>query len=376
MNREGRKVSKRDYYEILGVSRDTGLQQIKAAYRKLAIQFHPDRNPENQEAEEKFKEAAEAYSVLSDKEKRTRYDQFGHSGLGSSSGGFDPDIFADFGDIFGDFFGFGDLFGRGGGRPNRVRRGADLRYDLDISFLEAVQGVDTKIKIPRQESCSECGGSGADPRSGPSTCPACSGHGQVRYQQGFFTISRTCSQCQGAGKIIKDPCNQCQGTGRLQRHRTLELRIPAGVDNGSRLRVSGEGESGANGGSSGDLYVVLNVAEHGFFQRKDNDIYCEVPLSFIQAALGAELKIPTLTGEETIKIPESTQTGKIFRLRKRGIVGVNRRGPGDQFVTVRVVTPRKLNDRQREALRQLAEESEEAVDEASSLLDRVKEMFS
>ena len=376
MNPEDRKLSKRDYYEVLGVARDTSLQEIKAAYRSLAVQYHPDRNPGNQEAEDKFKEAAEAYSVLSDKEKRARYDQFGHSGLGGAGGGFDPDTFSDFSDIFGDFFGFGDLFGRGGGRGNRVRRGGDLRYDLDISFLEAVQGVDTKIKIPRQETCSECNGSGADPRSGPTTCPACGGHGQVRYQQGFFTISRTCSQCQGGGKIIKDPCNTCQGTGRLQRHRTLELRIPAGVDNGSRLRVSGEGESGANGGPAGDLYVVLNVAEDSFFRRKDNDIYCEIPLSFVQASLGTELKVPTLTGEESIKIPESTQTGRTFRLRKRGIVGVNGRGPGDQFVTVRLVTPKKLNDRQRELLRQLADESGEAVDETSTLFDRVKEMFS
>lgn len=368
-------MSKRDYYEVLGVSRDADISQIKAAYRKLAVQYHPDRNPGNQEAEEKFKEAAEAYSVLSNSEKRAQYDQFGHSGVGGAPGGFDPDIFSDFSDILGDFFGFGDIFGRGG-RRNRVRRGADLRYDLGISFMEAVSGVATKIKIPRQESCSECGGTGANPQSGPVVCPACGGHGQVRYQQGFFTISRTCSQCQGGGKIIKDPCHKCQGTGRIQKERTLELRIPAGVDNGSRLRVAGEGESGVNGGPPGDLYVVLNVEEHDFFKRKDNDIYCEMPLSFSQAALGTELKVPTLDGDETIKVPEGTQTGKVFRLRKKGISGPNGRGHGDQFVQVRVVTPTRLDERQRELLRELGAIGGDTVEESGSIFDKVKEIFS
>src|SRR5215472_8890881 len=305
---------KRDYYEVLGVLRTSSDQEIKSAYRKLALQHHPDRNPGNKDAEESFKEAAEAYTVLSDAQKRATYDRFGHAGVGGAAGagGFDPSIFADFNDIIGDIFGFSDLFG-GGRRGSRVQRGADLRYDLDLTFEEAAFGVPKKIKIPRHESCSECGGSGAQKGSGPTTCQTCNGYGQVRFQQGFFSITRTCNQCHGAGQTIKNRCNVCHGESRVVHEKALELKIPAGVDNGSKLRISNEGDAGGKGGPAGDLYVVLNVQEHEFFERREHDLYCHVPVNFAQAALGTQIMIPTLEpGEEKLLVPAGTQTGSTF----------------------------------------------------------------
>ena len=368
-------MSKRDYYEVLGVPGDASLSEIKKAYRRAAGKYHPDRNPGNHEAEEKFKEAAEAYSVLSDESKRARYDRFGHAGVGSGPAGFDPDIFADFGDILGDFFGFGDLFGGRSRRGTQPRRGADLRYDLELDFEQAAFGIKTKIKIPRHEVCATCNGSGAKPEDGMAACAQCGGKGQTRYQQGFFSITRTCSACQGAGQIIRTPCVACKGAGRIRKEKLLEVAIPAGVDDGVQLRVAGEGELGSRGGSPGDLFVVLSVKEHPFFARKDRHIYCQMPLTFSQAALGAEISVPTLSGKETIRIPEGTQSGSVFRLKNRGVTSLNGRGHGDQYVTVRIVTPTRLSQEQRELLRKLAEISGDEVQEGGGLFEKVKEMF-
>ncbi|HVN81206.1 MAG TPA: molecular chaperone DnaJ [Terriglobia bacterium] len=368
-------MPKRDYYEVLGVARTASDQDIKTAYRRQAVKYHPDKNPGDKDAEEKFKEAAEAYSVLSDSQKRAQYDRFGHSGVGSSVG-FDPSVFSGFEDILGDFFGFGDLFGGGNRRRSAAQRGADLRYDLEISFLDAAFGLKTKIRVPRLETCGTCSGSGAAKGSGPTVCPTCQGVGQVRYQQGFFSISRSCHHCQGTGKIVKNPCKECRGEGRIQTEKTLEIKIPAGVDNGSRLRVSGEGEGGVQGGPAGDLYVVIYVQEHEIFERQENNLYCVVPLSFPQAALGAEIRVPTLQGEEVLKIPEGTQSGSIFRLKAKGVPSLNGRGHGDLFVTVNVITPSKVTREQKRLLEQLAAVSE--VDNKpleKSLLNRVKEIF-
>ncbi|HEY3130013.1 MAG TPA: molecular chaperone DnaJ [Acidobacteriota bacterium] len=369
-------MAKRDYYEILGISQEASAQDIKRAYRKLAQQYHPDKNPGDNSAEEKFKEAAEAYSVLSDPDKRARYDRFGHAGMQGFSG-VDPEIFSDFSDILGDFFGFGDIFGSSrGGRRNYAQRGADLRYDLKISFEESVFGVKTKIQVPRYQSCEHCKGSGAEPGTGPSQCPTCRGTGQVRYQQGFFSISRTCSQCRGAGRILKNPCRSCQGTGRVHNEKVLEVKIPAGVEDGSRLRISGEGEAGSNGGASGDLYVVLHVEEHNFFQRQGNNIYCEIPVGFAQAALGGEILVPTLEGEEKLRVPEGTQTGTTFRLRGKGIVSLNGQGRGDQFVSVRVVTPERLTKEQKQLLEKFAQiRNENYSPQDKSIFEKVKEIF-
>lgn len=366
-------MQKRDYYEILGVRKDSSEQELKSAYRKLAIQHHPDKNAGDKEAEEKFKEGAEAYSVLSDPDQRAQYDRFGHAGVNSSAGGFqgfDPDVFSDFSDILGDFFGFG------GSRrqPNQPGRGADLRYDLEINFMEAVAGVKTKIKIPRQETCQSCRGTGADPKEGLSTCTACQGQGSVRYQQGFFTIRRTCSTCQGQGQLIKKACSQCRGQGQVRNEKVLEIKIPAGVDQGSRLRIMGEGEGGPKGGPSGDLYVVLSVEEHPFFQRQDNNIYCEIPISFSQAALGGEATVPTLEKPQKIKIPAGTQSDTVFRLKGRGIVSLNGYGKGDQLVRVKISTPKKLTKEQKELFEQLAAISGDA-EESSSLFEKVKEIL-
>jgi molecular chaperone DnaJ len=365
---------KRDYYEVLGVSREATDQEIKSAYRRLAIKYHPDKNPHDKSAEEKFKEAAEAYSVLSDPEKRSRYDRFGFNGMQGGFSGFDPATFGDFGDILGEFFGFGDLFGaRRRGGPER---GADLRYDLRISFREAAFGLKTKIKIPRQDTCSACGGSGSAKGKGPSTCPTCMGAGQVRYQQGFFSISRTCGQCTGTGKIIRDPCESCHGRGRMQKEKVLEIKIPAGVDNGARLRIQEEGEAGLHSGPAGDLYVVIYVDEHPFFQRQGNSIYCQVPIGIAQAVLGGEITVPTLEGEERLKIPEGTQTGTVFRLRNKGIVSLGERGRGDQFVTVNVVIPSKLNKEQRQIFEALAKVSkEEELSQERNIFEKVKDIF-
>ncbi len=364
---------KRDYYEVLGVSRNAGAQEIKSSYRKLALRYHPDKNKGNKQAEEKFKEAAEAYSVLSNDEKRSMYNRFGHAGLGQS-GGIDPDAFGSFGDIMGDIF--GDFFGTAGGRRrSRAEMGADLRYDLKISFIESAFGVKTKIKIPRQTNCDTCEGSGADPRYGTATCPTCSGRGQVAYQQGFFTISRTCSHCRGQGQIVKQRCPKCHGKGRLQEEKVLEIKIPPGVGPGSRLRISGEGEAGSRGGPSGDLYVVVSVEDHPFFRREGNDVLCEVPISFSQAALGTDITVKTLDGEEKVRLPEGTQTGSSFRLRNKGFPGLNGRRKGDQVVEVTVMTPRKLSSKQRELFEQLADVSGEHHVEGT-FFEKVKEFFS
>ncbi len=365
---------KRDYYEVLGVGHDATDQEIKSAYRKLALKYHPDKNPGDKSAEENFKEAAEAYSVLSDPDKRARYDRFGHSGLQGGFSGFDPATFGDFGDILGEFFGFGDVFGQR--RRSGPERGTDLRYDLKISFREAAFGLKTKIKIPRQETCGACDGRGTAKGKSPVTCSACHGAGQVRYQQGFFSISRTCGQCNGAGKIIRDPCETCRGRGRINKEKVLEIKIPAGVDNGARLRIQGEGEAGLRGGPPGDLYVVIYVEEHPFFQRQGNNIYCQVPIGVTQAVLGAEITVPTLEGEEKLKIPEGTQSGSVFRLRSKGIVSLGERGRGDQFVTVNVAIPTKLTKEQREYWQALAEVSkEDESNQARNLFDKVKDIF-
>ncbi|MBZ5553560.1 MAG: molecular chaperone DnaJ [Acidobacteriia bacterium] len=372
----------RDYYQILGVSRDANDQEIKSAYRRMAMRFHPDKNPGNKEAEENFKEAAEAYSVLSDANKRSVYDRFGHQGLSGSAGGFggfDPTVFSDFSDILGDFFGFGDIFGGGGGgrRRSSRERGSDLRYDLQISFEEAAFGVKTKIRVPRLEQCKECGGSGSEKGAGPTTCPQCQGRGQVRYQQGFLSISRTCGQCRGTGEVITNPCKECRGNGRVRAEKTLEIKIPAGVDNGSRLRITGEGDIGARGGEWGDLYVVIYVKEHAYFEREGVDLHCNVPISFSQAALGAEIKVPTLEGdEEQLKIPEATQSGTTFRLRSKGIPNINGHGRGDLFITVRILTPQKLTREQRRLLEQLATVSSvENKPAEKKIFEKVKDIF-
>ena len=378
-------MSKRDYYEVLGVSRTATDQEIKSSYRKLALQFHPDRNPGDKTAEEKFKEAAEAYAVLADSDKRHMYDRFGHAGLGgAATGGFDPTVFTGFEDILGglgDIFGFGDVFG-GRRRPGGAQRGADLRYDLEISFEEAATGTETTIQIPRHEACETCSGSGAAPGSKPTACPQCHGRGQLRYQQGFFTVARTCGQCRGTGSVIAKPCATCKGTGHVPKERKLTVKIPAGIATGQRMRISGEGEAGAAGGPTGDLYVVVHVQDHPFWQRDGNDLSCEIPVNFPTLAIGGEITIPTLDGDETFKIPEGTQTGSAFRLRGRGMPDVGGRGRGDLVVTVKVITPKKLTKDQKKLLEQLQGllpkekfEPTPADSEDKGLFDRVKDIF-
>jgi molecular chaperone DnaJ len=379
-------VSKRDYYEILGVARNASDQEIKSAYRKLALTYHPDRNPGDHAAEDKFKEAAEAYSVLADADKRHMYDRFGHAGLGgAATSGFDPNVFTGFEDILGglgDIFGFSDVFG-GGRRRGGPRRGADLRYDLEISFEESAKDFETSIQIPRQETCDTCSGNGAAPGTSPTTCPQCHGRGQLQYQQGFFTVARTCGQCRGTGSIIAKPCATCRGAGRVQKERKLTVRIPAGIATGQRLRISGEGEAGIGGGPRGDLYVVVQVQEHAFFQRDGNDLYCEVPLNFPTVVLGGEIRVPTLDGDEPFSVPAGTQTGTTFRLRGKGMPDVGGRGRGDLMVTVKVRTPKKVSKEQRKLLEQLStslpgEEYEPTPLEDQTdrgLLDRVKDIF-
>ncbi len=380
-------MSKRDYYEVLAVPRTAAEQEIKSAYRKLALQYHPDRNPGDKAAEDKFKEAAEAYSVLADTDKRHVYDRFGHAGLGgAATGGVDPNVFTGFEDILGglgDVFGFGDMFGGGGRRRGGPQRGSDLRYDLEISFEESASGAETAIQIPRQEACETCGGNGAEPGSKPTTCPQCHGRGQLRYQQGFFTVARTCGQCRGSGHIIAKPCATCRGAGRVQKDRKITVRIPAGIATGQRLRLTGEGEGGVSGGPAGDLYVVVHVQEHPFFQREGNDLYCEIPLNFPTLAMGGEITVPLLKGEEPFTIPEGTQSGTTFRLRGKGMPDVSGRGKGDLLVTVKVTTPKKLSKEQKKLLEQLAAtlpkekfEPTRAEDhDDKGLFDRVKDIF-
>lgn len=365
-------MSKRDYYEILGVSKTASEVEIKSAYRRLAVEFHPDKNQGNKEAEEKFKEAAEAYSILSDGQKRSRYDRFGHSGIGGS-GGFDPG-FTNIEDIF-DLFGFGDMFSGGGSRRSTVQRGADLRYDLEITLEEAATGKDAKIEIPRLETCDECKGIGTAEGSSPETCITCNGSGQTRYQQGFFSVMRTCPNCGGKGQIIKDPCKKCRGAGRVENTKTLEVKIPAGVETGSRLRINGEGESGVNGGMSGDLYVFIHVTEHENFERQGANLYTSVPLSFAQAALGADIEVKTLNdGEEEIKIPAGTQTGTVFRIKNQGMPNLGGRGKGDLFVAVTLITPKALSREQRKILEQLAE-IEDIDFQDEGFIEKVRNIF-
>ncbi len=376
------KGHQRDYYEVLGVTRTAAVDEIKSAYRKAALKWHPDRNPENKaDSEVKFRECTEAYSVLSDAQKRQIYDTYGHAGL-SSSGvgqGFDHTVFQDFHDIFGDFFGFEDLFGSGGRRGrSRAQRGSDLRYDMSLTFEEASAGVTTKIKLPRQEYCEACNGTGAKKGTGVQACQTCAGRGQLAYQQGFFTITRTCPACQGAGQIVKERCLECRGQGRLEREKTIELRIPPGVDTGTRLRVAGEGEPGPNGGPAGDLYVVLEVKEHAFFERRGADLYCTIPLSVAQAALGTELQVPGLTGEEKLKIPEGTQSGAVFRIKGKGLADPRGGGKGDLYYHVLVLTPTKLTRDQRKLMEQLGATlrvENKPADRNSSLFDKVKDIF-
>jgi len=364
-------LAKRDYYEVLGISRSASQEEIKRAYRKLALRYHPDKNPDNsKEAEEKFKEVSEAYKVLSDPEKRQIYDQYGHAGLeaevgaGAGFGGFEFDPFKIFEEVFsrGSFGGdpFGDFFGRRSRtRAREAEPGRDLRYGLEISFEEAAFGVEKNVQIPRYEVCSTCRGSGIKPGSQPHTCPTCEGSGYVAMSQGFFSMTRTCTQCQGRGTIIKDPCRDCRGTGRIRRTRRVKVKIPPGVDHGSRLRLAGEGEAGLRGGPPGDLYISLRLRSHPIFKRDGNKIICEVPISFTQAALGSQIKVPTLNGGVRLKIPPGTQTNKIFRLKGQGIPYLRSSGRGDQWVRIIVETPVNLTGEQRELLMKFQELSQD-----------------
>lgn len=376
-------MAKKDYYQVLGVSRDAAPDEIKKAYRQLALKHHPDRNPGSKEAEDRFKEAAEAYSVLADAEKRSVYDRFGHDGLRGEGfqgfSGFDSSVFEDFEDILGNLFGFsfGDLFGgRERGRGGRRSRGRDLALEVEIGLEEAAAGVEREIKLSRAETCPACKGSKRKPGTTAASCPTCGGRGQVRYQQGFFTMARTCPQCQGGGEINASPCESCQGRGHVKEKRALKVRIPAGVDDGSRLRLVGEGEAGDQGMPAGDLYVVTRVRKHPFFEREGNDLACEITLSFTQAALGARIEIPTLEGNEVLKVAAGTQPGEIIRLKGKGVQDVGGRRKGDLFVKVQVKTPENLSKEQKALLGKLAElrgEDIESVDK--SVVHRLKNIF-
>lgn len=369
-------AAKRDYYEVLSVSRTAAGQEIKSAYRKLAVRYHPDKNPGDAQAEELFKEAAEAYAILSDGEKRARYDRFGHQGV-AGGGAVDPTIFADFSDILGDLFGFGDLFGgrrRSGRRPTR---GADLRYDLTLKFEEAAFGTATTLRIPRLESCPECSGSGSSGGAPPKLCSACAGRGQVRYSQGLFTVARTCPQCGGEGQILTDPCPKCHGEGLAEAERSIEVKIPAGVDAGARLRLAGEGEHGRFGGPPGDLYVVLDVGPHSRFRRSGAEVLSELEISYPEAVLGTTVEVETLHGNETLHVPPGTRHGRLFRLRGKGIDRIDRGGRGDHVVEVhlRVPDPRHLEAEEIELLRRLAALQGKAVGDDRGVLGRVKDLF-
>ena len=344
-------MAKRDYYEILGVERSADEREIKKAYKRLAMKFHPDRNPDNPEAEEKFKEAKEAYEILTDAQKRAAYDKFGHAGVDPNQAG--PGGFgggADFGDAFGDIF--GDIFG-GGRRSQRAARGADLRYNMELTLEEAVRGVSKEIKVPTLVECDECHGSGARSGTSAQTCPTCHGSGQVQMRQGFFAVTQTCPHCHGKGKIVTDPCRKCHGDGRVQKTKTLSVKIPAGVDTGDRIRLAGEGEAGEFGAPAGDLYVQVHVKEHPIFVRDGNNLFCEIPISFTTAALGGEVAVPTLDGKVMLKIPGETQTGRMFRLRGKGVRSLRSGAEGDLLCKAVVETPVKLSDEQKELLKQL-----------------------
>ena len=374
-------MSKKDFYEVLGVNRDASDDEIKKAYRKLAMKYHPDRNPDNPKAEEQFKEAKEAYEILSNGQKRAAYDQYGHAGVdqqaGMGAGGFGGAGFSDaFGDIFGDIFGGG----RGGGGRSNVYRGADLRYNLEITLEDAARGAETKIRIPTMDECEACDGKGAKKGTEAKTCPTCNGHGQVRMQQGFFSIQQTCPKCHGTGRYIPTPCTNCHGAGRIKSHKTLSIKIPAGVDEGDRIRLSGEGEPGVNGGPAGDLYVQIHLKEHGVFTRDHDDLHCEMPISFTIAALGGEIEIPTLDGVARLKIPAETQSGRVFRLRGKGIKGIRSIGHGDLMCHVVVETPVNLTSRQKDLLREFETINQQDNGlhnpRAKGWMDKVKEFFS
>ncbi len=370
-------MSKRDYYQVLGVEKNASQSELKKAYRRLAMKYHPDRNPDSKQAEEQFKEVKEAYEILTDSQKRAAYDQFGHAGVdpsmgaGAAGGGFGG--FGDIGDIFDTVFGGG---ARGG--ADRVYRGSDLRYDLKLSLEEVVSGTEVKIRIPTQASCKTCNGSGAKPGTNPQICSTCQGQGQVRVSQGFFSVQQTCPNCRGTGKIIPNPCNTCHGTGVVQEHKTLSVKVPAGVDNGDRIRLSGEGEAGVNGGPPGDLYVQINVRPHSIFVREDNHLFCEVPISMVTAALGGELEAPTLNGRVSLKIPPETQTGKLFRIRGKGVKPVRGGTTGDLHCRVIVETPINLTSEQKELLKQFEKtmsEKKHHSPKQNSWLDGVKKFF-
>jgi molecular chaperone DnaJ len=367
-------MAKRDYYEVLGVNRDASEEDIKKAYRKHAMKWHPDRNPDNPKAEENFKEAKAAYEILADAGKRAAYDQFGHAGIDAHAGATSG---AGFGDIFSDIF--GEIFGGGRGGRSTVFRGADLRYNLELTLEQAAKGFDTRIRIPAMAVCENCKGSGARPGTQPTTCPSCRGAGQVRVSQGPFSIAQTCPRCHGSGSVIPNPCSACSGSGRVKLQKTLAVKIPAGVDEGDRVRLSGEGEPGVNGGPPGDLYVQVHVKPHAVFQRDHDDLHCEMPISITTAALGGEISIPTLDGSAKIRVPAETQTGKTFRLKGKGIKGVRSQFPGELFCHVVLETPVSLTERQRQLLREFdtisAQDSARHNPRAKGWFDKVKEFF-
>lgn len=376
-------ANKRDFYDILGVARNATDDEIKKAYRKLAMKYHPDRNPDSKEAEGKFKEAKEAYEMLSDPQKRAAYDQYGHAGVDPNMGGFGGggQGFGGFSDAFGDIF--GDIFGGGGTRGGRggpqVYRGADLRYSMEITLEEAAHGHETQIRVPSWSNCDSCGGDGAEPGSKVETCTTCHGAGQVRVAQGFFSMQQTCPRCSGSGKYIPKPCKKCHGAGKIKSQKTLEVKIPAGIDDGMRIRSSGNGEPGVNGGPSGDLYVEVHIKEHPVFQREGEDLHCEMPISFIDAALGGEIEVPTLSGKASFDVPEGTQSGRVFRLRSKGIKSLRTALPGDLYIHVQVETPVKLNETQKDLLRKFDESLKSGGSKHSpqqkGWLDRVKDFF-
>jgi molecular chaperone DnaJ len=377
-------MNKRDYYEILGISRDASSEEIKKAYRKLALEFHPDRNPGNKEAEEKFKEAAEAYSVLIDSERRSVYNRFGHDGLRGEGftgfTGFDSSIFRDFEDILGDFFGFsfGDFFGtRSKRRRYYPQRGRDLGLELEITLEEASFGAEKEIKLSRSEFCTVCHGSGMTPGTEKSNCHHCQGTGQVRYSQSFFTVSRTCSHCQGRGEIITSPCKECHGSGKIKVKRFLKINIPAGIDDGSKLRIAGEGDSGDSGAPRGNLYVLVRLKKHKFFERENGNLYCQIPIAFSQAALGGKVEVPTLEKSEILKIPPGTESGDVFRIKGKGVKSFHSNGKGDLFVKVKIETPLNLTKEQKELLRKFGQSRGDILDSVDkSIANQVKKIFS